>query len=68
MVKLTCLKSMVEWRFLASIFFLVLCSCGHSSSDPCQSAVYDECMRRTEGTWLADATCSEVAVSQCEDD
>ena len=53
---------------VACSLLLFLCSCGHSSSDPCESSAYDECMRRTEGTWLADAACSEVAVSQCEDD
>lgn len=49
---------------LAMVF---LCSCGYSHSDPCQSSIYEECMRRTEDTLLADIVCSEKAVSECED-
>ena len=57
----------IAGRLVTSLLLLTLCSCGYSHSDPCQSSMYEECMRRTENTTLADIVCSEKAVSECED-
>ncbi len=54
-------------RLFVSLLLFVMCSCGYSHSDPCQSSMYEECMRRTENTALADIVCSEKAVSECEE-
>ena len=54
-------------RLFVSLLLFVMCSCSYSHSDPCQSSMYEECMRRTENTALADIVCSEKAVSECEE-
>ena len=54
-------------RLVAGLLLFVMCSCGYSHSDPCQSSMYEECMQSTENTALADIVCSEKAVSECEE-
>ena len=57
----------IRKRIVACSLLLFLCSCGHSSSDPCESSAYEECKRRTENTIVSDVVCDRYAVNACEE-
>ena len=62
-------NSMAKWGFVASLLLLVLCSCGKpTSSGPCASAEYEECLKRTKDTWVAGMTCNfAYDENECDD-
>ena len=68
-MNLICLRFALKWGLVASLFLLVLCSCGKpTSSSPCASAEYEECLKRTENTWAAGMTCNfAYDENECDD-